>query len=119
MVLGALKDHPMSAYDINKFLAPRGTGNWVKVSEQSVYRITLRLCEHGFTRIDSSESASASKRTYAINRARPGAIPRDSSPSARPGKRCCSARTVTTSSPVGRVISKIIFMVKHPPNPTW
>lgn len=70
MTLGALKDHPMSAYDINKFLASRGVSNWVQVSEQSVYRIAIKLCNDGYTSIDTEDSAnpkaSSQKRVYSI-----------------------------------------------------
>ncbi|WEV64056.1 helix-turn-helix transcriptional regulator [Bifidobacterium sp. ESL0732] len=67
MTLGALKDHPMSAYDINKFLASRGVSNWVQVSEQSVYRIAIKLCDDGYTAIDTDDSAASSqKRVYSI-----------------------------------------------------
>ncbi|MDF7665980.1 PadR family transcriptional regulator [Bifidobacterium sp. ESL0745] len=67
MTLGALKDHPMSAYDINKFLASRGVNNWVQVSEQSVYRIAIKLCDDGYTAIDTDDSeASSQKRVYSI-----------------------------------------------------
>ncbi|WEV59038.1 helix-turn-helix transcriptional regulator [Bifidobacterium sp. ESL0728] len=67
MTLGALKDHPMSAYDINKFLASRGISNWVQVSEQSVYRIAIKLCDDGYTSIDTDDSeASSQKRVYSI-----------------------------------------------------
>ncbi|WEV69392.1 PadR family transcriptional regulator [Bifidobacterium sp. ESL0775] len=67
MTLGALKDHPMSAYDINKFLASRGVSNWVQVSEQSVYRIAIKLCDDGYTSIDAEDSAASSqKRVYSI-----------------------------------------------------
>ncbi|WEV46773.1 PadR family transcriptional regulator [Bifidobacterium sp. ESL0690] len=67
MTLGALKDHPMSAYDINKFLASRGVSNWVQVSEQSVYRIAIKLCDDGYTSIDTEDSsASSQKRVYSI-----------------------------------------------------
>ncbi|WEV74037.1 PadR family transcriptional regulator [Bifidobacterium sp. ESL0798] len=67
MTLGALKDHPMSAYDINKFLALRGVSNWVQVSEQSVYRIAIKLCDDGYTSIDTTDSATSSqKRIYSI-----------------------------------------------------
>ncbi|WEV67478.1 helix-turn-helix transcriptional regulator [Bifidobacterium sp. ESL0769] len=67
MTLGALKDHPMSAYDINKFLASRGVSNWVQVSEQSVYRIAIKLCDDCYTSIDTDDSAASSqKRVYSI-----------------------------------------------------
>ncbi|WEV72370.1 PadR family transcriptional regulator [Bifidobacterium sp. ESL0790] len=69
MILGALKDHSMSAYDINKFLLSRGVSNWVKISEQSVYRVSLKLNQEGFTAIardGSKTNSSSSKRVYTI-----------------------------------------------------
>lgn len=47
MILGALKEAPMSAYDMDKLMDARALRKWVRVSTPSIYRNLIKLCEAG------------------------------------------------------------------------
>lgn len=50
IVLGMLKQKPLSAYDIQKQVEYRNISRWVKISTPSVYKKVLRLEEEGYIR---------------------------------------------------------------------
>lgn len=47
MVLGALFERPMSAYEMDQLFERRGVRQWARVSRASVYRTLLALAERG------------------------------------------------------------------------
>ncbi|HIW75054.1 MULTISPECIES: PadR family transcriptional regulator [Gordonibacter] len=49
MILGALIERPMSAYEMDKVLEERNIRRWIRISSPSVYRNVIRLCEEGYT----------------------------------------------------------------------
>lgn len=49
MILGALIERPMSAYEMDKVLEERNIRRWIRISSPSVYRNVIRLCEQGYT----------------------------------------------------------------------
>jgi DNA-binding PadR family transcriptional regulator len=48
IVLGMLKDQPLSAYDIQKLVEYRNISKWVKISTPSIYKKVLQLEEKGY-----------------------------------------------------------------------
>ncbi|MDO5559885.1 MAG: PadR family transcriptional regulator [Oscillospiraceae bacterium] len=48
IVLGMLKNGPMSAYDIQKLVEYRNISRWVKISTPSIYKKVLQLEQKGF-----------------------------------------------------------------------
>lgn len=48
IVLGMLKDQPLSAYDIQKKVEYRNISRWVKISTPSIYKKVLQLQEKGY-----------------------------------------------------------------------
>lgn len=49
MILGALIEQPMSAYEMDKVLEERNIRRWIRISSPSVYRNVIRLCDEGYT----------------------------------------------------------------------
>lgn len=49
MILGALIERPMSAYEMDKVLEERNIRRWIRISSPSVYRNVIRLCDEGCT----------------------------------------------------------------------
>lgn len=47
IVLGILKQEPLSAYDIQKLVEYRNISRWVKISTPSIYKKVLQLEEKG------------------------------------------------------------------------
>ncbi|WP_417143526.1 PadR family transcriptional regulator [Raoultibacter massiliensis] len=47
MILGALMDRPMSAYEMDKEMDIRNVRRWIRISPPSVYRNLIRLYEEG------------------------------------------------------------------------
>ncbi|MBX9034142.1 PadR family transcriptional regulator [Gordonibacter massiliensis (ex Traore et al. 2017)] len=47
MILGALIERPMSAYEMDKTMEQRNVRRWIRISSPSVYRNLLRLCDEG------------------------------------------------------------------------
>ena len=48
MILGALIEQPMSAYEMDKTLEERNVRRWIRISSPSVYRNVIRLCDEGY-----------------------------------------------------------------------
>lgn len=48
IILGMIKQHPQSAYEIQKNMKYRNISKWVKVSVPSIYKKVLRLEEKGY-----------------------------------------------------------------------
>ena len=48
MILGALIERPMSAYEMDKTLEERNVRRWIRISSPSVYRNVIRLCDEGY-----------------------------------------------------------------------
>lgn len=67
MILGALKERPMSAYEMNKLMDARAMRKWVRVSAPSIYRNLVKLCQAGYAegRIERS-GAAPEKTVYTI-----------------------------------------------------
>lgn len=70
IVLGILKQEPLSAYDIQKLVEYRNISKWVKISTPSIYKKVIQLEEKGF--IESSivkEGNMAEKAVYSLTTA--------------------------------------------------
>lgn len=70
IVLGILKQKPLSAYDIQKLVEYRNISKWVKISTPSIYKKVIQLEEKGY--IKSSivkEGKMAEKAVYALTAA--------------------------------------------------
>lgn len=48
MILGALIERPMSAYEMDRTMEERNIRRWIRISSPSVYRNIIRLCEEGY-----------------------------------------------------------------------
>ena len=48
MILGALIERPMSAYEMDKTMEDRNIRRWIRISSPSVYRNVIRLCDEGY-----------------------------------------------------------------------
>lgn len=48
VVLGMLKQEPLSAYDIQKLVEYRNISRWVKISTPSIYKKVIQLEEKGY-----------------------------------------------------------------------
>lgn len=48
IVLGMLKQEPLSAYDIQKLVEYRNISKWVKISTPSIYKKVIQLEEKGY-----------------------------------------------------------------------
>ena len=48
MILGALMERPMSAYEMDKEMEIRNVRRWIRISSPSVYRNVIRLCDEGY-----------------------------------------------------------------------
>ena len=67
MILGALKERPMSAYEMDRLFEARAVRRWVRVSAPSIYRNLLRLREEGLVDGREEKGEAAPPRTvYAI-----------------------------------------------------
>lgn len=70
MILGALKERPMSAYEMDRLFEARAVRRWVRVSAPSIYRNLLRLREEGLVDGREEKGEAAPPRTvYAITEA--------------------------------------------------
>lgn len=70
IVLGILKQEPLSAYDIQKLVEYRNISKWVKISTPSIYKKVIQLEEKGL--IESSivkEGNMAEKAVYSLTAA--------------------------------------------------
>lgn len=67
IVLGMLRQQPMSAYDIQKLVEYRKISKWVKISTPSIYKKVIQLEEKGFvTGKHVKESNFAEKVVYSL-----------------------------------------------------
>lgn len=67
MILGALKEQPMSAYEMDKLMDARELRKWVRVSSPSVYRNLIKLAEAGYaTGRTVKEGEMPEKTVYSI-----------------------------------------------------
>lgn len=48
MILGALMERPMSAYEMDKEMEIRNVRRWIRISSPSVYRNLIRLYDEGY-----------------------------------------------------------------------
>lgn len=63
MILGALKEQPLSAYDMDKTMEARAVRKWVRVSSPSIYRNLIKLREDGFVKGEITREGSAPEKT--------------------------------------------------------
>lgn len=63
MILGALKERPMSAYEMNKLMDARAVRKWVRASAPSVYRNLVKLCQAGYATGRVEREGAAPERT--------------------------------------------------------
>jgi len=67
MILGALNEQPMSAYEMDKLMEARELRKWIRVSSPSVYRNLIKLSESGYaTGKIVKESEMPEKTVYSI-----------------------------------------------------
>lgn len=67
IVLGIIKQKPLSAYDIQKEVEYRHISKWVKISTPSVYKKVLQLEEKGYIKgTPTKESNMAEKLVYSL-----------------------------------------------------
>lgn len=67
IVLGMLKQQPLSAYDIQKLVEYRSISRWVRISTPSIYKKVLQLEEKGYlTGTMVREGKMAEKAVYSL-----------------------------------------------------
>ena len=67
IVLGIVKQQPLSAYDIQKLVEYRNISKWVKVSTPSIYKKVIQLEEKGFIKGTMvKEGKMAEKAVYSL-----------------------------------------------------
>ena len=67
MILGALHEHPMSAYEMNKMMDQRGVRSWARISSPSVYRNMVQLYKQGYVESTTVKDSAMPERTvYSI-----------------------------------------------------
>lgn len=67
IVLGILKQKPLSAYDIQKLVEYRNISKWVKISTPSIYKKVIQLEEKGYIKSSiAKEGKMAEKAVYAL-----------------------------------------------------
>lgn len=70
VVLGILKQQPMSAYDIQKAVDYRHISRWVKISTPSIYKKVLKLEADGLlSRVLNPQDTTTEKAIYALTAA--------------------------------------------------
>lgn len=70
MILGALIERPMSAYEMDKTLEERNVRRWIRISSPSVYRNVIRLCDEGYADgVVVKEGEMPEKTVYTITEA--------------------------------------------------
>lgn len=70
IVLGMLKQEPLSAYDIQKLVEYRNISKWVKISTPSIYKKVLQLEEKGYIQGTSVQGENlAEKVVYSLTEA--------------------------------------------------
>lgn len=66
IVLGILKNEPLSAYDIQKLVEYRNISKWVKISTPSIYKKVIQLEEKGYIKSMIQEGKMAEKAVYSL-----------------------------------------------------
>ena len=70
IVLGILKQEPLSAYDIQKLVEYRNISRWVKISTPSIYKKVLQLEEKGLIKSTLvREGKMPEKAVYSLTKA--------------------------------------------------
>lgn len=70
IVLGILKQEPLSAYDIQKIVEYRNISRWVKISTPSIYKKVIQLEEKGYIKSDLvKEGKMPEKAVYSLTAA--------------------------------------------------
>lgn len=70
IVLGMVKQQPMSAYDLQKQVEYRNISKWVRISTPSIYKKVLQLEEKGLLRSTPvKEGGMAEKAVYSLTAA--------------------------------------------------
>ncbi len=64
IVLGILKQEPLSAYDIQKLVEYRNISRWVKISTPSIYKKVLQLEEKGLIKSTWSGRGKCRRKRY-------------------------------------------------------
>ena len=67
IVLGMVKDQPLSAYDIQKLVEYRNISKWVKISTPSIYKKVIQLEDKGFLQsVPVKENNMPEKAVYSL-----------------------------------------------------
>lgn len=67
IVLGIVKQEPLSAYDIQKLVEYRNISKWVKISTPSIYKKVIKLEEKGYIKSTMvKEGNMAEKAVYSL-----------------------------------------------------
>lgn len=67
IVLGIVKQKPLSAYDIQKLVEYRNISKWVKISTPSIYKKVIKLEEKGYIKSTMvKEGKMAEKAVYSL-----------------------------------------------------
>lgn len=67
IVLGMLKQEPLSAYDIQKLVEYRNISKWVKISTPSIYKKVIQLEEKGYIKGNTvKEGKMPEKAVYSL-----------------------------------------------------
>lgn len=67
IVLGMLKQKPLSAYDIQKLVEYRNISKWVKISTPSIYKKVIQLEEKGYIKGNTvKEGKMPEKAVYSL-----------------------------------------------------
>lgn len=67
IVLGIVKQKPLSAYDIQKIVEYRNISRWVKISTPSIYKKVIQLEEKGYIKSTMvKEGKMAEKAVYSL-----------------------------------------------------
>ncbi|HIU74380.1 MAG TPA: PadR family transcriptional regulator [Candidatus Pelethocola excrementipullorum] len=67
IVLGIVKQEPLSAYDIQKLVEYRNISKWVKISTPSIYKKVIKLEEKGYIKSTMvKEGKMAEKAVYSL-----------------------------------------------------
>lgn len=71
IVLGMLKNEPLSAYDLQKLVEYRNISRWVKISTPSIYKKVLQLEEKGYVTSTTTPGRlkTAEKAVYSLTEA--------------------------------------------------
>ncbi len=62
IVLGMVKQQPLSAYDIQKLVEYRNISKWVKISTPSIYKKVIQLEEKGYLKGTATKTGNMSEK---------------------------------------------------------